>query len=93
METQLSPAEELPALYRTILDGVAQLEQLGERREAALVRAEATRLYSTSWDESVRRRLTALCRRIERVVAGEERPRVDGSRSGYGSIGRSVPAR
>lgn len=88
METQLSPAEELPALYRVILDGVAQLEQLGERREAGLVRAEATRVYSTSWDENGRRRLAALCRRVERVVAGEERPRAH-PRSISGSMRRS----
>jgi hypothetical protein len=69
MESQPSPAEELPALYRTILDGVALLEQLGERREAALVRAEATKAYSHAWDDRCRRRLMALRRRIDRTVA------------------------
>jgi hypothetical protein len=92
METTQSPAEVLPALYRAILDGVAQLEQLGQRREAALVRAEATRVYSTAWDEAGRRRLTALIRRIDRVVAGEERPRVERAR-GWAAVNRSVPAR
>jgi hypothetical protein len=75
METQASPAEVLPGLYRVILDGVARLEQAGERQEAALVRAEATRVYSTSWDEGARRRLALLARRVDRVLAGEERGR------------------
>jgi hypothetical protein len=92
MESQLSPAEVLPALYRAILDRVAQLEQLGERREAALVRTEATRIYSASWDEAGRRRLTALIRRVDRVIAGEERPRAERAR-GWSAIGRYVPAR
>jgi hypothetical protein len=58
-----SPAEELPALYRAILDRVAQLEAGGERREAARVRATATRIYSRAWDERARRSLEDLLRR------------------------------
>jgi hypothetical protein len=77
MESHSSPAEELPALYRAILDGVAHLESIGQRREAALVRAQATSIYSTSWDEGGRRRLQQLQRRIERVVTGRERARND----------------
>ena len=85
-------AEELPALYRVILDGVAQLEQLGVRREAALVRAEATRIYSGSWDPRGRRRLLSLTRRVERVVAGHDRPRAD--RPGIRiQVGRAIAAR
>ena len=37
-----SPAEELPALYRAILDRVAELEAGGERAKAGRVRREAT---------------------------------------------------
>ncbi len=77
MESHSSPAEQLPALYRAILDGVAHLESIGQRREAALVRAQATMIYSTSWDESGRRRLQQLERRIDRVVTGRERARND----------------
>jgi hypothetical protein len=91
MDQPLSPAEELPALYRAILDGIAALERQGDRREAALVRTEATRVYSTSWDESGRRRLAALQRRVERVVAGLERPRE--ADRGWAPMGRSVLAR
>jgi hypothetical protein len=82
METHASPAEDLPALYRAILDGVAQLERLGARREAGLLRAEATAIYSTAWDDGGLRHLGQIRRRIERVIAGEERPRTARARSG-----------
>jgi hypothetical protein len=75
MEPRSSPADGLPAVYRSILDGVAALEGLGARREAALLRAEATRIYSTSWDEAGLRRLRHIQTRIERIIAGEARPR------------------
>jgi hypothetical protein len=81
METHSSPAEDLPALYRAILDGVAQLERIGHRREATLLRAEATAIYSASWNESGLRRLDYIRRRIERVIAGDERPRLARART------------
>ena len=81
MESQSSPAEDLPALYRGILDGVAQLEEIGQRREAALVRAEATRIYSRSWDAGGRRQLEQVQRRIDRIRSGQDRPRRDRGRS------------
>jgi len=59
---QHSPAEELPALYRAILDRVADLERGGQRTKAARVRADATRIYSRAWDEAARRGLIALLR-------------------------------
>ena len=65
----LSPAEELPALFRAVLDGVAELERLGERREAGRLRADAVHAYSRSWDASGRRRLETILRRAERAVA------------------------
>jgi hypothetical protein len=58
-----SPAEELPALYRAILDRVAALELAGDRAEAARLRTEATDAYSRAWDERARRRLELLLRR------------------------------
>lgn len=58
-----STAEELPALYRAILDRVAQLESVGERTEAARIRASATRIYSRAWDDRARRELEELLRR------------------------------
>jgi hypothetical protein len=75
MDGLTTPAEELPALYRAVLDRVADLERVGQRAEAQLVRAEATKAYSRSWDEGARRKLLALCRRVDRVLSGIERPR------------------
>lgn len=75
MHGQPSPAEDLPRLYRAILDGVAGLERLGYYREAGLLRAEATRAYSTAWDDRATRRLSHVRRRIDRVAAGDERAR------------------
>jgi hypothetical protein len=68
MEIHASPAEELPALYRAILDGVARLEDVGQRREAASVRSQATAVYSNSWNDQGRRRLIQLQRRIDRAM-------------------------
>ena len=67
METN-SPAEDLPALYRAILDRVAELESAGERATAARLRTDATDAYSRAWDERARRRLEALLRRSDRDV-------------------------
>lgn len=79
METH-SAAEELPALYRAILDRVAALEAAGDRIEAADLRTEAIDAYSRAWDERARRRLEALLRRAEREPVGE-RPRGRARRS------------
>lgn len=87
METRPTPAEDLPTLYRAILDGVARLERLGARREAGLLRADATRVYSTAWDDAGLRRLRDISARIDRVIAGQQRPRTARSRS------RVLPAR
>jgi hypothetical protein len=81
METPPTPSEDLPALYRTILDGVARLERLGARREAGLLRADATRVYSTSWDDAGLRRLRHISLRIDRIIAGDQRPRTARTRS------------
>jgi hypothetical protein len=68
-----SPSEELPALYRAILDRVADLEALGERAEAARLRRDATAAYSRAWDERARRRLDSLLRHAARPTAEERR--------------------
>lgn len=59
-------AEDLPSLYRAILDGVARLEAVGERAEAARIRREATHAYSAAWNDTNRRRLIALVKRVQR---------------------------
>jgi hypothetical protein len=66
-----SPAEELPSLYRAILDRVALLEAAGERGEATRVRLQATTAYSRAWDTRARRELEGLLRRAERPTAAE----------------------
>ena len=66
-----SRAEDLPTLYRAILDRVAQLESVGDRSEAARVRAGATAAYSRAWDDRARRELESLLRRADRPTAGE----------------------
>jgi hypothetical protein len=65
-----SLAEALPALYRAILDRVAEMEADGRRTEAAKVRSAATQIYSRAWDEKARRRLETLLQRNARPVAG-----------------------
>jgi hypothetical protein len=66
-----APAEELPGLYRAILDRVAELEAAGERAEAGRVRRAATAAYSRAWDERARRELEALQRQAARPTAAE----------------------
>lgn len=65
----LSPAEQLPAIYRAVLDSVAELERRGERFEASRFRTEAIREYSRSWDIRGRRRLESILRRAQRALA------------------------
>ena len=78
-------AEELPALYRAVLDRVAELEASGRRELANLVRAEATRIYSRAWDEPARKSLVALLRRHSDTAVGQ-------STAGRGFRRRSVRA-
>ena len=55
-------AEELPALYRAILDRVAQMEASGDRDGARHLRRQAIRIYSRSWDARSMRHLDDLLR-------------------------------
>jgi hypothetical protein len=71
----MTAADELPALYRAVLDRVAELEASGRRDLANHVRAEATRIYSRSWNDDARRRLVALLRRHADTPVGREAPR------------------
>jgi hypothetical protein len=66
-----SAAEDLPALYRAVLDRVAQLEVAGKRQLAVGVRAEAIRIYSRAWDERARRELEGLLRRNTNDLGGQ----------------------
>jgi hypothetical protein len=68
-------AEDLPEIYRAILDRVADLERIGARREAGRIRADATRAYSNAWNETARRHLLRLLSRAGRSLVPVERPR------------------
>jgi hypothetical protein len=70
----MSPAEELPALYRALLDRVAQIEAEGRRADAHRVRCEAVRIYSRSWDDRARRRLQDLLARHSDVRVEQPEP-------------------
>lgn len=74
-EPAASLAEDLPALYRAILDRIALLEQAGERTEAGRIRVDATEAYSVAWNRSARTRLTNLLNRAERILDGPPRTR------------------
>lgn len=67
----ISRAEDLPSLYRAILDRVAELEAAGNRREAEKVRSEAIASYSRAWDDRARRELESLLRRAGKPTAAE----------------------
>jgi hypothetical protein len=98
MDGPVSPADELPALYRAILDGLAPLERTSARPEALRIRARASRIYAQSWSENGRRSLHSLLRRIERVTANldragnAKRPAPVG-RSRWRSARRPIPTR
>ena len=64
-------AEEFPGLYRTILDGIAELERLGRRAEADRIRKAATTAYSGPWGAAGHRKLQQQRLRIERALAPE----------------------
>jgi hypothetical protein len=69
-----SAAEDLPALYRAILDRIAQIDAAGERSVGYRIRAEATRIYSRAWDERARRGLEALLRQTAEQAVAQRGP-------------------
>jgi hypothetical protein len=83
MESHFSPAEDLPALYRAVLDGVDLLERRGQRLMAADIRRRATRAYSTAWNERQRDRLMGLRDQAMRALAPEVRARGSRLRPGW----------
>jgi hypothetical protein len=94
MLTRMDPtlAETLPALYRAILDRVAELEAGGRRTEAARMRSDATGIYSRAWDEKARRRLQALLDRHAHPAAGMAQgdPGLPRTREGHSRPGSAV---
>lgn len=86
-EPSATIAEDLPELYRTILDRVAELERLGSRLEAGQIRVAATRAYSSAWDLSAQRVLLGLLHRADRRIV------VPGATRGWSLRRRVVSAR
>jgi len=74
-----SAAEELPALYRALLDRIAQIDAAGHRAVGYRVRVQATEIYSRAWDDRARRGLEDLLRQtaekpaVQRTVRGVAR--------------------
>ena len=95
----LSPAEQLPAIYRAVLDSVAELERRGERLEASRFRTEAIGAYSRSWDIRGRRRLESILRRAQRALAEAPEsvlepipePMTDGAPAATDAVKQRVP--
>lgn len=67
------PAEDLPRLYRAVLDTVSRLEHVGERELAWKIRRDALTAYSTRWDERGRRILERLNREAQHGLASSRR--------------------
>jgi hypothetical protein len=74
---ELPVSEILPGLYRAVLDAVADLEARKHRREAADIRAEATRVYSRAWTADAAKRLGALRARAGRSIHLAKYPRYE----------------
>jgi hypothetical protein len=74
-----SVAEELPELYRALLDRIAQIDAAGHRAAGHRIRMQATRIYSRAWDDRARRGLEDLLRQtadkpaVQRTVRGVAR--------------------
>lgn len=73
VEPAATLAEDLPELYRAILERVAELERIGARAVAGRIRADATRAYSNAWDESARKLLSGLISRSDRIIESGDR--------------------
>jgi hypothetical protein len=70
-----TPAEEMPSLYRAVLDTVWRLERIGERDAALVFRRRAVKVYATRWDDGGRRELVRINRDALRRLAESARAR------------------
>ena len=67
-----TPSEEMPTLYRAVLDTVWRLERLGERSVAFEIRRRALNTYSTRWDEGGQKELAKINRDALRRLAASK---------------------
>lgn len=74
MDPTPSPFEELPILYRSILDLVEELERCDGRAEAGRIRRQALAAYARGWDAPQRRRLGQLEGRLRRSIHARRNP-------------------
>lgn len=76
LDPELSVAEALPALYRVVLDALADLEWRGDRAFAVRLRCEAMATYARAWDPGTYRKLERVLERAKLADQGARR-RVD----------------
>jgi hypothetical protein len=69
-----TPSEEMPGLYRAVLDTVWRLERLGEREFALEIRRRAVLTYSTRWDEGGQKALGKINREALKRLANTKSP-------------------
>jgi hypothetical protein len=69
----IADAEDMPILYRIVLDRVAELERL-DRPRAARFRRAAIRAYSTEWNRTEYGRLQFIARQLEERLERHLRP-------------------
>jgi hypothetical protein len=67
-------AEELPELYRALLDRIAQIDAAGYRSLGYRIRTDATRIYSRAWDDRARRGLEELLRQTAEKESVRRQP-------------------
>jgi hypothetical protein len=78
---QKSAAEELPSLYRALLDRIAQIDAAGHRAVGYRIRVQATQIYSRAWDDRARRGLENLLRQSAEKPAVQRGVRAPARRS------------